>query len=183
MPVQKGFTLLELVITLAIAAIVVGLAAPSFSNMIQDNRLSSQTLDFVAALNLARSEAIKRRTRVTLCKSRNEADCSSNNNDWGQGWIVFVDNNANNQRDGGETILRVHGPLSGNNTLTGNRNFSNFIAYSPSGSSTQFGTMSLCDPRRDNSKGKAIRINRTGRVMVSTIEEAISDGRNPRTCT
>ncbi len=180
---HQGFTLFELIITLAIAAIVVGVAAPSFSTMIQDNRFSGQSLDFIAALNLARSEAIKRRVQVTLCKSANEADCTVGGNDWGQWWIVFVDNNGDAVRDGGETILRVHGPLSGNNTLRGNNNFRNFIAYIPSGRSNQIGILSLCDSRRSNDIGKAIRINWTGRAMVSSVKEASDIGHNPENCT
>lgn len=180
---QKGFSLLELIITLAIAAIVIGIAAPGFSSMIQDNRLSSQSLDFVSALNLARSEAIKRRARVVLCKSADGQDCADAGN-WEQGWIVFVDDNGNNQRDDDddETILRVHGPLGGGNTLVGNNSVSNALAYLPDGRSTAWGTLSLCDAREDNDKSKAIRINQTGRVMVSSVAEALNDNVNAEEC-
>ncbi len=186
MHVQKGFSLLELVITLAIAAIVVGVAAPSFSNMIQDNRQSGQSLDFISALNLARSEAIKRRTQITLCKSADGSSCSDTGA-WEQGWIVFLDSDANNSRDATagspETIFRVHGPLSGNNTLTGNQNVARHIVYTPSGRSNQKGTFSLCDSRKNNNKGRAIRISFTGRVKLSSVSEAVSDGLSPETCT
>ncbi len=190
---QQGFTLFELIITLAIAAVIVGVAAPGFSAMIQDNRLSSQSLDFVAALNLARSEAIKRRVPVVLCKSANGRDCVVDEGEtathWGQGWIVFVDNNNNRIRNTDEDnpansdiILRVHGALSGNNRLTGNQNVADFISYDPRGFSRlangaiQMGTLSLCDARNDNDKARAIRINATGRPMVSSVSEAQSKG-------
>ncbi|MCF6210839.1 MAG: GspH/FimT family pseudopilin [Gammaproteobacteria bacterium] len=190
---QQGFTLFELIITLAIAAVVVGLAAPSFSSMIQNNRLSSQSLDFVAALNLARSEAIKRRVRVVLCKSANGQDCVVDGEDssthWGQGWIVFVDNNNNQTRNSDEDnpansdiILRVHDALSGNNRLTGNENVADFISYDARGFSRlangaiQMGSLSLCDSRNDNDKARAIRINATGRPMLSSVSEARSNG-------
>lgn len=182
---QRGFTLFELIITLAIAAIVIGIAAPSFSTMVQDNRLSGQSLDFITALNLARSEAIKRGTQVTLCMSNDGAGCSNAGN-WDQGWIVFLDNNADNARDTAngstETIFRVHGPLGGSNTLTGNANVNTFIAYTARGNTTQLGTLSLCDPRKDNNKGKAIRINMTGRAKLSSVAKAKSDGLAARNC-
>ncbi len=182
MQAPKGFSLLELVITLAIAAIVVGVAAPSFSSMIQDNRLSSQSRDIISALNLARSEAIKRGTRVALCKSANSSDCTTDGN-WAQGWIVFVDGDEDRARnDDDETILRVHGSLAGNNSLIGNRNVEDYIAYAPDGRSVQPGTLSLCDSRKDNDKGRAIRISFTGRVELSSITDADADGANPKDC-
>jgi len=170
---QQGFTLLELVVTLAIAAVVIGVAAPSFSTMIQDNRLGSQSLDFVAALNLARSEAIKRRTQVTLCKSANGAACINAGN-WGQGWIVFVESVAvNNARDVNEPILRVHDSLAGNNRLTGNGNFADTIAYQPSGDTVGLGngTLALCDARKDDAKSPAIVINSTGRPRLTHVDQ------------
>lgn len=172
---QQGFTLFELIITLAIAAIVVGLAAPSFSSMVQDNRLSSQSLDFIAALNLARSEAIKRGSQVTLCKSDDGLSCK-NAGDWAQGWIVFLDNDASNSRDTAddstETILRVHPALAGGNRLTGNNPVQSFIAYTPRGNTSTIGTLALCDPRKDDAKGRAIIINSTGRARVTSVDES-----------
>ncbi len=172
---QQGFTLFELIITLAIAAVIVGVAAPSFSTMIQDNRLSAQSLDFVAALNLARSEAIKRRVRVTLCMSTNGQDCTNAGN-WGQGWIVFVDNNGNRIRENGapdDIILRIHGALAGNNRLTGNVSIANAITYLPSGDTAGpgNGTLALCDSRNDDALSPAIVINITGRPLLTRIDQ------------
>ena len=169
---QRGFTLFELIITLAIAAVVVGVAAPSFSNMIQDNRLSGQSLDFIAALNLARSEAIKRSVQVTLCKSANGANCTNAGN-WGQGWIVFVESVAiNATRDANEPILRVHSNLAGNNRLTGNANFIDAISYLPSGDIVGLaGTLALCDSRNDDALSPAIAINTTGRPRLTRVDQ------------
>ncbi len=184
---QRGFTLFELIITMAIAAIVISLAAPTFSTMVQNNRLSGQSLDFITALNLARSEAIKRSIPVTLCKSTNGKDCVADAGvtGWEQGWIVFVDNSnpSNNTRDPGDPILRVHNLLSGSNTLRGNTNVDDFITYTPRGNTTQKGTLSLCDPRKNNDKSKAIRIYVTGRAKLSTVAKAKSDGLAAKDCT
>src|SRR3569832_1171984 len=87
---SRGFTLVELLVTISIATILVTLAVPSFSDFVKINRMITQTNDFVTALNVARSEAIRRGNRITLCKSSDGAGCVSGGN-WEQGWIVFVD--------------------------------------------------------------------------------------------
>ncbi|MGB5065269.1 MAG: GspH/FimT family pseudopilin, partial [Candidatus Competibacter sp.] len=68
---KSGFTLIELMITVALAAIVLTLGVPAFQETIRNNRLATTVNDFISSLNLTRSEAIKRGTRVTLCKSAN----------------------------------------------------------------------------------------------------------------
>lgn len=72
-----GFTLIELVVTLVVAAVIVAWGLPSFKNLIISNRLVSQTNDLIGSLNLARSEAIKRGSTVSVCKSKNGTQCNS----------------------------------------------------------------------------------------------------------
>ena len=88
---NKGFTLIELLVTLAVAAIALGIAVPSFKSTIVNNRSLSMGDEMVVALNFARSEAIKRGARVSICPSLDAASCSTATN-WAKGWIVFVDN-------------------------------------------------------------------------------------------
>src|SRR3569833_4532748 len=90
---SRGFTLVELLVTISIATILVTLAVPSFSDFVKNNRMITQPTDFVTAMNVARSEAIRRGTRITLCKSSDGAGCVSGRN-WEQGWIVFVDDDG-----------------------------------------------------------------------------------------
>ncbi len=87
-----GFTLLELMITVALMAIVLGLAVPWMGAFIQDARLAGQVNDFNTAINLARTEAIKRRAPVSICPSSDGAACSGA--DWSIGWLVYVDGNS-----------------------------------------------------------------------------------------
>src|SRR4030067_1077024 len=108
-----GFTLIELMVTLAVGAILLSVAVPSFSTMIMNNRLITQTNDFVTALNIARSEAIKRSGRVTMCKSNDNTACDISATGWVQGWIIFVDSDNDAQADAGEELVRAHGPLGG----------------------------------------------------------------------
>ena len=90
---DAGFTLIELIVTVAIAAIVLAIAVPSFQETITSNRLTTFSNTFVASLNLARSEAIKQNRRVTLCSSTDGLSCATGG--YQQGWIIFIDSNNN----------------------------------------------------------------------------------------
>jgi type IV fimbrial biogenesis protein FimT len=97
----SGFTLVELMVTVSLAAILLTLAVPSYQNMVRENRLATRANDFLTALNLARSEAAKRGDRVTLCKAdlssspprcdAGDCDTGSGEHCWEKGWIVFSD--------------------------------------------------------------------------------------------
>lgn len=165
---QSGFTLIELIITLAIAAMVLAIGVPSFQGMMRDNRLTTQVNELVAAMNLARSEAIKRGRRVTLCKSADGASCAAGGG-YQQGWIVFVDANDNAAVDAGEQVLRVKAAMEGGLTLTGNSTVQSYISYVAGGMSQlvtggfQAGTLTLCAAP----KARLIIINSLGRARVA----------------
>lgn len=85
----RGFTLIELLVTIAILAIVLALAIPNFTALIISNRLTANANELVGSLQLARSEAVSRNTRVTVCRSVNGTTCTTSS---GQGsWVTFVD--------------------------------------------------------------------------------------------
>ena len=107
---NAGFTLIELIVTVAIAAIVLTLGVPSFQEIINNNRLTAGANELVGALHLARSEAVKRNVRVTLCKSADGAVCTTSGG-YQQGWIVFVDPNSNGTVDAGEPVIRSYSCL------------------------------------------------------------------------
>ena len=90
---EGGFTLVELVITMAVLAIVLSMAVPSFKDMIANSRSTSLASELSAAVNFARSEAVKRVKRVTICPSSNGTSCLTSS-DWAKGWLVFVDKAA-----------------------------------------------------------------------------------------
>ena len=171
-----GFTLLELIVTLALAAIIITVAVPAFQETIRRNRRATQANDLVSALSLARSEAIKRGEMVTICRSDDQASCTAGAN-WEDGWLVFADSNAAGgdtigTLDAGEELLRVYEGLSGGNTLRVGANFQDYLSYLPDGLSRSSGggfgadTFSLCDYQGDPTDGRYIAINITGRVQV-----------------
>lgn len=85
---QKGFTLIELMVTIVVLVIALGIAVPNFTNQIRNNSSTSLGEEFVSALNFARSEAVKRGGRVSVCATNDNANCT---NDWSDGWMAFVD--------------------------------------------------------------------------------------------
>src|SRR5690625_1927198 len=87
----RGFTLIELMVTLAVFAIVAGLAIPSFTQMIRDNRSVALADNLLSAAQYARAQAVTVKGAVSLCASADGATCGA---DWTEGWIVFADGAA-----------------------------------------------------------------------------------------
>lgn len=113
---QAGFTLLELIIALAISAILLGLALPSFRSLMGDSKMTSTSNALVFALQTARSEAIKRSMPVALCASATPlaADATCGGSGYGNGWVVYADENSNGSLDGDEfVVLQVDSPGPG----------------------------------------------------------------------
>lgn len=161
-----GFTIIELMVTLSIAAILMGIAIPNFISMIKNNRLSTQTNDLIADLSVARGESAKRGVRVTMCISTDGATCTGTN--WALGRIVFSDGGTAGTVDGTDTIIRVMSALRGTSTLT-SATFTNntYVQFISTGESDSTGTFKLCDDRIGNF-GKVITISTTGRVSTAT---------------
>ncbi|MCK9604947.1 MAG: GspH/FimT family pseudopilin [Methylomonas sp.] len=165
-----GFTLIELMVTVAIAAILLGVAVPNFSSAIVRSRLTANTNEFITSLNLARSEAIKRGQQVVVRKT---------GANWENGWQVFVDIDRStgpkqNVLDVGTDIeLRVYSALPANFTLRGNGNFVNFIRYQPNGTSSQPGSFAMCN-NGSTTGAKLIIVNSVGRIRMAS--DADDDG-------
>ncbi|MGB0514294.1 MAG: GspH/FimT family pseudopilin [Wenzhouxiangellaceae bacterium] len=107
--VQNGFTLIELMLVVAVAAVIASLALPSLDRFADRNRIESTANELVAHINLARLEAVMHRRVVVVCPSTDGQRCSGGNQ-WHHGWIVFRDDDRNDVADRVEDLLRV-GPV------------------------------------------------------------------------
>ena len=158
----SGFTLLELMITMAIVGLVFAIGIPSMNTFIQNDRLVTQINTLIGHLSYARSEAVKRSQQVGVCVSNNTTSCTGGNN-WENGWIIFVDIDGDGSFTAGDEILRAQQQLKGENTLSPGTVGSQ-VTYDYRGFlASDVGTFSLCDDRGDG-YAKAITVTASGRV-------------------
>lgn len=166
-----GFTLVELVITLAVVALLVALTVPSFRSTVQNNRATAQSNKLVTALNLARGESVKRGLPVTVCASTDTGSATptcSGVNDWSTGWFVFTDNNVTGAPSVG-TVLKVWEPLEGNPTLVASGAATPFVRYAASGQVTPATTFTLTLPDCTGTQRRSIDVAVMGRVSVNPL--------------
>lgn len=184
---SAGFTLFELLVVLLIAAIILGLGAPSFSDFRRNARLSSAASDLLVSGQLARTEAIKRQNNVSICPSaapgNPEPACGGASF---SGWLTFVDTDGNCVRSAGEEVLRANGPLD--RTIIANANGS-CISFASNGFSRQAGGPSdashilFCDVNwgTDAQEGtglsaaRGISISQTGRTEIVRDKKRIDE--------
>jgi len=150
-----GFTLIELMITLVILAILVGVAVPSFRDATLSSRLRAFSNDLVSSIHLARSEAIKRNSAVTLCASSNGTSCAGSGG-WEQGWIVLSGTTVINSRAALPTGFKVSS--SGGVSLS----------FSPSGAGSTASNFVVCraTPEPGNME-YAVKLTATGKPNLS----------------
>lgn len=157
----RGFTLIELIVTMAVLAILVTVGVPGLSGFVVSSRIGGQANEILAGLNLARGEAVRRNQRVIFCpvtataEVPNTAACANPGSGSWQGWMVFADANSNGAREAGEELLRA-ATLGGGSTqvrasaaLSGANNRIVFrpdgIAKAHGGLTIQQVTLRVCD--------------------------------------
>jgi len=129
---QTGFTLYELMITLTVVAIILSFGIPNLRDFTLNSRMTSAANDLHAAFLMARSEAAHAKTNVTICASADPMGVATCDGTWDQGYVVFIDDNANQARDAGEAILRSH-PAADNGVLLRVANGATYFMYAPTG--------------------------------------------------
>jgi len=179
----RGFTLIELVITLTVIAIVMALAVPSFQIILKNNRIQTASEDFIAALNTARSEAMKRSTEVFLCRSTANNACSPGGTarDWSEGWILYGSQENTVVADNydyvaaNDSLLTVGAQTSGEVTITSSASADTHVSFEANGdrnADVAFGVtpppvrFAICDDRGE-ANGKVVTVTRTGQITVT----------------
>lgn len=158
-----GYSLLELVVTMALMVIIAFLGIPSWLDWINTTETATQVNQLIAAINFARSEAIKRNTNISICQSVDGNLCSGN---WNDGYIVFINKNKANQIAASTDRLRFYSHLSTRGILIwhGKGMFNiNPLGYS----FVQNSVFSYCPKNRDSRFAREIIISTTGRIRVS----------------
>jgi len=168
-----GWTLIELMVVVTIASLLIATSVPQYGDWVKSRALANEAQHLAASMTLARSEAIKRGYRVSLCPSTDRRHCAGNA--WDGGWLVYVDVNRNGQVDDDEPVLRVEAAVAGGVRMTGNRPVADYVSYTSLGNARllsgalQMGTFTLCRP---GLTALHVVLANSGRVRVEESRDA-----------
>ena len=171
---HNGFTVIELMITLALAAVLLTLAAPAFDDLIANNRMRTEVYALRATLMEARSEALTERVNVSLCPSNDGLACAG---DWNEGYIAFVDADGDGAVDAGDRILLSRTNDSPTITLSFS-NAADRVLYNSRGNAQTVaanynGTFTFCD-KRGATKAAGLNVARVG-TLAAAVDGGDSD--------
>ena len=164
---QRGLTIVEMMVALAVAAILLGVGVPAFNGLVAQRTLTTQANDFLIAVQYARSEASRRGELISV-----RAQAAASGNEWGGGWCVVIgtDNACNATND---TVLRRF-PAIGPNTLAGDGGLDGepILTFNSRGVLTPAleGQLHLCNPNANRDPGRELRLSRVGRVSITEFE-------------
>ncbi len=172
----SGFTLFELIIVLAIVAILAAVAVPSMESSITKNSVKSLQRTYLRALSYARGEAVSRNKLVSICPSIDGLACDTSNHDWSGGWLIFIDDGTasaygNGQLDAGEELLRVF-ENSGSSTVAvvDLENMSselNSLSWNFRGFVDQRVLLTVCGRNSSENFARGVVVERSGRAMLT----------------
>ena len=161
---QRGYTILELMMTIAVIAVIAGFAVPSFLSTMNANRIVTDNNELISTLAFARSEAIKRGQRVTLCPTADQAACATTGG-WEQGWMAFLDPSGFGTVDAGEEVLRVWDGLE-RTTVRAAGSFATSVSFVGSGETratpTNADSFYVCGSDGDTATARTINVGLLG---------------------
>ena len=163
---QLGFTLVEFLAVLAIAALFTTLVIPGYREMIQNNKVVSATNKLSASLQLARMEAVKRGVEVGVCPTANAAfSACGSTGQWSNGWIVFVDEDSDDAIDASSDLIKISQGFSTDATVT---TTSSIVTYDASGfSASGATTFTLSASGCTGNNARVLTVSSTGRVTIA----------------
>ena len=166
--IGRGFTLIEIMIALVVFGVLLTTAVPAYRDWIAAQRLANHAHFITDTLDLARSEAIKHGNRVNLCKTRDRRRCTDDG-DWEQGWLLFVDENRSGQVDDDTVVLHREGAARDGITMRGNRPVEDYVSFTSLGharllnGALQMGTFVICKPGQNALK---VVLANSGRARI-----------------
>lgn len=190
----RGVTLIEVMVVVGIVAILAMMAAPNFRAMIERNQINSATNELMMGLQLARSEAIRLNSTVTLCRSANGTACGSPAG-WESGWIVFHDRNgdgavtpaqAGPPAVAADAVLRTWGALGPRLTLRGSADVAQRVSFNARGQARDTGHLIVCNNNQlEQARAIIVTLSRP-RLATDSNADRIPEndaGANFTTCT
>jgi type IV fimbrial biogenesis protein FimT len=170
----RGFTLVELMMVIAVACVLLGFGVPSMTALMNSNKLTAASNALLSSMRLARSEAFKRNGKVVLCKSADGVACVSKGG-WEQGWIVFHDANHDGEHDPDEVLIERADALPASLRVTGNSSLSKYVSFVATGTTRligggfQAGTVTVCNRSATGGEARQIVLNVVGRPRVQKV--------------
>ena len=188
---QTGFTLYELLITVLIVGVVLALGVPNLRQFTQNSRMTGAANDLLSTFHLARSEASRAKSNITICASEKPMTEAKCNGTWDQGYIVFVDTNGDISRSGPtETVLRAN-PALQEGVMLAVAGDATYFSYAATGLGRSFGGQSpvsqivMCDERGNitaaggNSASRLLNVTPLGRAFILRDKKLITDALAP----
>jgi type IV fimbrial biogenesis protein FimT len=165
-----GFTLVELLVALAIIGLVIGLGLPSLTGFMEASRAGAARSALLASVSKAIQRASVTGQHAVLCPSLDGQACTGQP-DWSDGWIVFLDRNANRVRDPGESLVLHEGKLAGKVRLRSTAGRTRLVFQGNGGNAGSNVTFTLCDGRGP-ARAQTLVLNNVGRLRYGTPTEA-----------
>lgn len=163
---SRGYTLLEMMVTVSIIAITLGMAVPSYRNLTQNESISSAANQLLGAMRFARSEAVKRKAPVKLCASNGGQQCAGVAGNWVNGWLIYVDSNDDDVFNDLDVLLKVMHPESDNFSIAPDAvSFESSVTFFAKGEVLIASKFAFCDDRGEEF-GRNLSLSLSGRAKV-----------------